>query len=58
MNLPPNIQEAIYDIIKTGNNAEVKKVNGKIIVVEVKTKKKAESLFNREGLDGQLGLFH
>lgn len=57
MILPPEVQSAVYNIIKAGNNAEVKKVNGKIEVIEIKRKKKAEALFKREEVKGQLGLF-
>ena len=36
--LPEDVVKAILEIIRRGNDAEVKKVNGQIVVVEIRRK--------------------
>lgn len=41
--MPQEIIQAVLSILKKGNNAEIKKENGKIVVVEIQRKVKIKA---------------
>lgn len=43
LELPEKIVDAISDALKRGNDVELKKVNGQIVVIEIQRKLKVKS---------------
>lgn len=43
LELPEKIVDAIFDALKRGNDVELKKVNGQIVVIEIQRKLKVKS---------------